>query len=181
MFLHFKEGSNYNYPRYNGSTSVTLESFMRKDQKFIQKYIVLNHNTKDLDQERFLFANCLKGDSHIDHLNSKYALETFEIWQKRFADKNNFERSCFDRFQELCRRDDILGSDDGINIRNISHIIHDNALRLEEPEVVIWALQKFPQLRDYDKDDIILDNLFSRIRNIEDFYIWYGIVGDKFE
>lgn len=174
MFLHFKVGSVYSYPKYNGATSVTLESFMRKDPKFIQKYILLKHHTKNVDLERFLFANFLNDNTHIDDLITPQSMDVFNIWSETYGTPAKFEAFCIEQL-EIHPSFSRFRDDYSLFIFCLRDLISRNAMRADDVELLIWGLNREPSLFELRDQDVFHEDLFKRIEKVSEMYKYFAI------
>lgn len=175
MFLHFRNGSDYDYSRYNGATSVTLESFMRKDPKFIQKYILLKHHTKNVDLERFLFANYLNDTTHIDDLIKPSSMETFNIWSITYGNSTKFEASCIEQLK-IHHSFSRFRDDHSLFVYCLRDLIRSNTMRLDDTELIAWGLNREPSLYEMRHEDVFHESIFERLDKVISLYKYFAIL-----
>ena len=91
--LHFKEGSEYDYSKYNGQTRGSIDSFMKKPKSEISPYMKMYNMTKGINILEFLIANFRQGVTDSRGLITPKAMQNYVIWEKRYGKKEYFDNT----------------------------------------------------------------------------------------
>lgn len=177
MFLHFKTGKVYSYPKYNGATSVTLESFMKKDKKLTQKYYILRNKTKDVDLEKYILVQFMVGDPSLDGLLDKRSMSIYYEWIHKYGTPERFNATNEKTFLLNGHFRDYHHGKRSI-VSCFDDLIQHNTFRLEDIELILWVRSKYKEI-DFVSDNVFTEELIERLTKINEFLEWYGLVSPR--
>lgn len=172
--LHFKDGSAYDYTLYGGSTSVTLQTFMKKPKQERLKFIQLKNKLCGINVDEFLFSNARVGNFDINQLLNKSSLIIHQHWKTSMGTPETFDKHVSMLLSDRSKFNSGFKTLGEIAIYLLS--IGDSKYL----EAVAWIFQKSPGIvtgviSEASKNIFIELNLHKMMK-IQKFYSYFGII-----
>lgn len=177
MCLHFKDGNEYDYPTYNGSNKITLDSLQKSPYR--PTFLYLSGRIPEGEADRYLFANFRYKNTIPANINSQLGTENYIKWASRYGTKEKFTQTISDAFTRYCRLNPTIRGWD-IDLDVVLGILSDIQIDEDYVELLIELVWTTPDLRKALEQELdhnaILSLQYERVKKIARFYDWFCLL-----
>ena len=168
MKLHF--GSDYDFHKYNGKVSATLESFEKRKDK--HHFIRLSKIYKDEELTKFFVSNfVVTKNLWVGNATSPEGRSNYIAWKTKIQSLPYvFENEVEAMFDENETFNDIFNVEDGQHPPIVRHVF-GNEVSLETFVVLDSILNFSPKFNEKIEESVIWPELYSMVNNYAPFVV----------